>query len=137
MQYVDAFRKLGYALESQRQDWSAEKSDGVCITIWNKEVNWTASPPYLDCWELPVEEKGWTAKSGHRKRTGHVDRAMQEFEGFVDVIVVSGTPGESYADATPWVASERRNHVWRVTRFDPDSGLFRVEAVAQRPETSP
>jgi hypothetical protein len=38
MQFVEAFDALGYAVQVPRQDWSAEKPDGVCISLWKKEL---------------------------------------------------------------------------------------------------
>ena len=129
MQYSEAFQKLGYALQNQRQDWSAEKPDGICISLWTKEVRWSPLPPALDLWSLHPEGGEWESKIGHAKRTEHLARAVDEFDGFVDVVLVSGTPGEAYENATPWSAQERKEHVWRVVRFDPASGYFRAEAV--------
>ena len=130
MLYTEAFKALGYQLENVRQDWSAEKPDGICISIWKKEAAWTPPPPHVDFFELYPEGGGeWTWKSGHKKRRDHLQRAIAEFQGVVDVVIVSGTPGESYEDADPWFPAKRRNHVWKVTRFDPASGLFRAEAI--------
>jgi hypothetical protein len=132
VQYAEAFQKLGYSLKSIRNDWSAEKPDGICISIWTKEAKWSPSPPSLDLWDLHPEGGDWERKPGHAKRTRHLSRAVEDFDGFIDVILVAGSPGEAYDNATPWSAKERKGHVWRIVRFDPASGYFRAEAV-QKP----
>ncbi len=127
MQYVEAFKKFGYQIENQRQDWSAEGNGGICLTIWKKLVVWKASSSYLDLWELHPTGGDWEAKPGHKKRTRHLLRATREFNGFVDAILVSGEPGEGYGDATLWLPKERCDHSWRITKFEPETGFFRAE----------
>jgi len=130
MQYSEAFKALGYTLENRRGDWSAESPSGVCLAIWRKDLkvaNELLCLDLLEAWEHRLEEaEPWMTKSGHKKRTRHLQRATQEFDGKVDVIFVSGTPGESYEDADPWIQSKRGGH-WRLTKFCPSTGLFRVE----------
>lgn len=128
MKYVEAFNALGYNVENPRQDWSAEKADGVCITIWQKEGSVANGLPYLDLWELHPEAGNWVDKSGHKKRTTHLKRAVAEFGGRVDVILVSGDPREgSYKNAAPWLIHERKGRHWHISKFDPETGFFRAE----------
>ncbi len=132
MGYEEAFNKLGYQLANKRQDWSSEKPDGVCITIWSKEAVWTDGKPYLDLWKLHPNGGDWETKSGHQKRIEHVMRAVDEFEGFVDVILVSGEPGEGYESASIWHPEKRRNHHWRITKLDRETGYFRAETLERQ-----
>jgi hypothetical protein len=125
--YTEAFRKLGYKLDSPRQDWSAEKSDGVCVTIWQKERLVKDGRPYLDLWERAPNGGEWTRLPGHSKRTRHLTRAVSDLGGRVDVIFVSGTPGQSYEDASPWMPPERKGAFWAITDFDVATGFFRAE----------
>lgn len=129
MQYVEAFRSFGYNLPNPRQDWSAEKPDSVCITLWKSEIDWTPPPPRMDLWQgAQPGTTEWEMLPGHKKRTAHLARAMAEYSGWVDVIIVSGFPGKGYGDADPWLPSKRANHRWRVNRFDPATGWFSIAA---------
>jgi hypothetical protein len=126
VQFVAAFKKLGYDLANPRQDWSAAKTDGVCITIWRKERGVKDGLPYMDLWELPSEDAEWRHKPGHVKRTGHLKQALTEFDGKVDVIFLTGEPGVGYENAVPWVVDER-GASWHITKFDEATGNFRAE----------
>jgi hypothetical protein len=106
MQFAEAFERLGYSVEAQRHDWSAENERGVCISLWQKEMGvrdgllWRNTRVHAD----PLE--GWKDKPGNRKRSRHLKRALDEFGGQVDVVIVSGEPGVSYGTAQPWLAEE-------------------------------
>ena len=128
---------MGYTLENVRGDWSAESDDGgVCLAIWRKELGAANGLPCLDLLELWEDRlpqaKGWMSKPGHKKRIRHLHRAMDEFGGKVDVVFVSGTPGDSYDDADSWVP-EQRGGVWKLLKFDASTGLFRVEVMKGLP----
>jgi hypothetical protein len=58
---------------------------------------------------------------------------MSEFAGKVDVVLVSGKPGESYGTADPWLV-EKRGSGWVIASFDPTIGYF-VAEVAPRPKS--
>jgi hypothetical protein len=132
MKYVEAFNSLGYDVPNPRQDWSAEKANGVCITLWRSEVAWTPPPPALNLWERATPgANDWESLPGHRKRTRHIARAVSEFGGWVDVIVVNGTPGEGYGSADPWLPWERAQHAWQIQKFDEATGFFSVAAKKQ------
>lgn len=127
MQFVEAFEHIGYKVEAPRQDWSAEKDGGVCITLWKKEMGtrggllWMNTQVHAD----PIEN--WRNKPGNIKRIQHLHRALNEFGGRVDVIIVSGEPGVSYGTAQPWVAEGGRAKTrWQVTEFDEGTGHFEV-----------
>ena len=125
MQFVEAFEELGYKVPNPRQDWSAEKPDGVCITLWKADVNWVPPPPKFDLWKLAEPgQNEWENLPGHSKRTRHLQRAMSDFDGKVDVVIVGGTPGEGYGTADPWLLQQRKNHTWRLTKFDEATGFF-------------
>jgi hypothetical protein len=118
MQFVEAFERLGYSVEAPRQDWSAEKEGGVCISLWKKEMGnrgglmWMNTHVHAD----PIDN--WGHKPGNTKRIGHLRRARDEFGGRVDVVIVSGEPGISYGSAQPWVAERgRARSYWQVTDF--------------------
>ena len=126
MQYVEAFNKLGYSVEAPRSDWSAQNDEGVCITIWQKERMVKDGLPYLDMWELHPNGGEWMQKPGHQKRTLHLQNAVTNYDGRIDVIFVTGEPGESYKSANPWLTSER-GFGWIISKFDQESGYFRAE----------
>lgn len=129
MQYVEAFNSLGYDVPNPRQDWSAEKTSGICITLWKAEVDWTPAPPRMDLWDRAAPgTTQWETLPGHKKRTVHLDRAVSEFDGWLDVIVVTGVPGEGYKNADPWLPEQRAYHRWRVNKFDKATGWFSVAA---------
>ena len=128
MQYAEAFQALGYSLKAPRQDWSAEKPGGVCISLWRKEMGtregmlWMNTRTHAD----PLDD--WQAKVGNRRRIIHLRRALDEFGGKVDVVIVSGTPGVSYESARPWIAEGGRAATyWQITEFDEATGHFEVE----------
>ena len=127
MQFVEAFNSLGYDVPNHRQAWSAEKPDGVCITLWKVEMGirdgllWMDTRVHAD----PIEN--WGHKAGNTWRIDHLRRALDEFEGIVDVVIVSGKPGVSYGTAQPWVANgSRAGSYWKVSNFDEATGHFEV-----------
>lgn len=127
MRYGEAFSKLGYRLEVPRQDWTAEKATGVCITLWRSEIDWASMAMDSRLHGSPIEL--WRNKPGNHKRIRHATRAIQEFGGWVDAVVVSGASGEGVDDATPWNAKERDGYVWRITFLDEVLGHIRLEAM--------
>lgn len=126
MQFTEAFRKLGYSVSNIRQDWSAEREDGVCITLWTKEVDWKSLTVDTRVHSDPNEN--WRAKPGNRKRIVHLTRALSDFDGRVDVVNVHGEPGEGFGNASPWIAEERKGFMWRVLSVDPETGHFTAKA---------
>jgi hypothetical protein len=70
----------------------------------------------------------WGKKSGNRKRTTHAKRALEQFDGWIDAILISGAPGVSYEDAQIWVPAEKGGQRWRVTFLDEETGHIRLEA---------
>jgi hypothetical protein len=130
MQFTEAFERLGYSVEAQRQDWSAENEQGVCISLWQKEMGvrdgllWMSTRVHAD----PLE--GWENKPGNRKRIRHLRRALDEFGGRVDVVVVSGEPGVSYGTAQPSIAQGARAGTrWHISDLDDATGHFEVQLV--------
>jgi len=127
MQFVEAFDRLGYEVPNPRQAWTAEKEDGVCITIWRKELMHEDGRPYLDLWKMyPEGNEWWEDKSEHKRRTRRLERAIDEFGGRVDAILLSGEVGKSYGNADPWDVRKRSGH-WRIARLCRQTGYFRAE----------
>src|SRR5438067_13179148 len=125
MQFLEAFEALGYAVQVPRQDWSAEKADGICISLWRKETGtrdgllWMNTRVHAD----PIDR--WGNKPGNQKRIQHLRRAIDDFAGKADVVIVSGTPGVSYGTAQPWKSKgSRAGTHWQVTNFDELTGRF-------------
>src|SRR4028119_2351444 len=121
MRFAEAFNKLGYTLRVPRTDWSAESPAGICISLWRSEIDWddlsfdtrvNAGPPST-----------WNA-AGNNKRKRHLAAALDQFGGWVDVVIVDGAPGEGVLKATPWLPKERRGLKWRVSWLDADVGHF-------------
>lgn len=135
MQFVEAFERLGYSVEAQRQDWSAENERGVCISLWQKEMGvrdgllWMNTRVHAD----PLD--GWKDKPGNRKRIRHLKRALDEFGGRVEVVIVSGKPGVSYGTAQPWIAEGARAGThWTISDFDEGTGHFEAALVLETPQ---
>lgn len=127
MQFVEAFETLGYSVEAPRQDWTAEKMDGVCISLWRKEMGIRDGLMWMDTRVHADPLERWEAKPGNRKRVRHLRRAISDFGGRVDVVIVSGTPGVSYGTAQPWIPEgAREDTYWQVTYLDETSGHFEV-----------
>lgn len=127
MQYVEAFERLGYKVEAPRQDWTAEKADGVCISLWRKEMGVEGGLMWMDTRVHADPIKNWRDKAGNRKRIRHLQRAIGEFDSRVDVVMVSGEPGVSYGTAQPWLAEGSRSGTyWHLKSLDADSGHFEV-----------
>jgi len=70
----------------------------------------------------------WGSKPGAKKRVRHALRAMSDFNSVVDVVVVSGVPGEGVTDAVPWFSKERKGLTWHITALDDETGHIRLEA---------
>lgn len=126
MQFVQAFNALGYEVDVPRQDWSAEKADGVCLTLWTVETDWKAL--VMDTRVHAGPNDAWQHKSGSAKRIKHARRALDEFDGWIDVVKIDGDPGEGYGNASPWVPSDRMGHRWRVVYLEDATGHLRLEA---------
>lgn len=127
MRFSEAFEALGYQVAVPRQDWSAEKSDGVCISLWMKEINWKGLSIDTKIDTNPSEL--WRHKPGNKKRVRHLARALAEFDGWIDVVSVHGEPGHGFGDASPWIANQRRGRRWRVLEVDEVTGDFRAAAI--------
>lgn len=128
MKYAEAFKKLGYKLDNHQTDWSAEKADGVCISMWRDKVKWNASPPYFDTDEAWPDWEPGADKIGHRKRTQHIELARDKHDGFVDIVLRRGTYDEQHGDAEPWDWKSRGGR-WKISRFVRSNGKFRAEVV--------
>lgn len=127
MQFVEAFERLGYEVEVPRQDWTAEKADGVCITLWRKEMDTRNGLMWMDTRVHADPLENWHDKPGNRKRIKHLKKAVADFGGRVDVVIVSGEPGVSYCTAQPWLAEAGRSGTyWEVTDLEADTGHFEV-----------
>ena len=127
MKYTEAFAALGYRLVDIRRDWSAENSEGVCISLWKKEMGQRDGLPFMNTRIHADPPANWQAKVGNRKRIGHLRRAVDQHDGRVDVVIVSGEPGVSYGTAQPWIAEgQRAGTWWQVTEFDEATGDFEV-----------
>ncbi len=126
MQNSEAFLSLGYTLGAVRTDWSAESSEGICLTIWKREIDWSDWSMDSRIRGGPIEQ--WGKKQGNKKRIVHAARALAEFEGWIDAILISGKPGQSYEDAQPWLPTDKGGKRWRVTFLDEFSGHIRIEA---------
>ena len=123
--FVEAFSILGYQLSNHQNDWSAESERGVCITIWEKEIAAKDSLPWFDTEKHAGPHQTWGSKPGNNKRKKHLARALAEFGGRVDVVILKGTPGVSYGEADPW---QKKGH-WQIDSFDTDTGHFSVRVV--------
>ena len=127
MRFVEAFNALGYQVPAWRTDWSAEKPDGICLSLWTKETDWKSLTMDSRVHAGPIQE--WGRKPGSKKRIQHALRALSEFDGWIDVVKIDGTPGESYGSASPWLPSERQNRRWRVVYLDDATGHLKLEAL--------
>lgn len=129
MQFVRAFEALGYRLGNVQQSWSAEKNNGVCISLWRAEMSVKNGKAWMNSREHAGPLELWRHKNGNTWRRAHLARALAEFEGYVDVVIVHGEPGGPYKDADPWDIAGRKGR-WRITEFDPETGHFGAEVVA-------
>lgn len=131
MIYSEAFRTLGFALANQRQHWSAASETGVCISLWRSETRYTKETrtTWCDTRESASPLEAWKDKAGNQKRIEHLKRALEEFDGFADVVIVGGVPGEKFGDADPWLPAKRGAR-WKVSFLDPDTGHFAASTVA-------
>jgi hypothetical protein len=128
MRYREAFKKLGYDESLSRFDWSSEKADGVCITIWQSEMQHEPGRAWLDTKVHGGPYELWGDRPGNRRRIKHLARATAECSGIVDVVVVAGVPGQGADSAEPWIPAQRKGVRWRVLAFDPQTGHFSAEA---------
>ncbi len=143
MQFVESFTKLGYVLKNNYA-WSAENETGVCITIWQDEIERIKSGdttiPRINLWELHKrwellgKEPPFKKQDSHKNRIPHLQKAMNCFGGRVDVIILeakkpipkSGETGRKVKNDTPW---ERKGGFWKITKFCPETGYFSAEVV--------
>jgi hypothetical protein len=128
MKYGEAFEKLGYRLEAPRLDWSASNDSGVCVSLWRSEIDWPSLSidSRVNCGSVYT----WNP-AGNNKRKRHLQQAIDNHDGWIDVVVVDGVPGQGVDKASPWIAAERRGLRWKVEDFDPEVGHFRARAVTK------
>lgn len=125
MKFTAAFKALGYTLLAYRTDWSAAGPHGICMSLWKRETDWKALVMDTRLHAGPLND--WQHKAGNARRIEHAQRALDEFDGWVDVVTIDGIPGDSYGDAHPWRVEDRRKR-WRITFLDPVTGHLRLEA---------
>jgi hypothetical protein len=130
MRFAEAFKSLGYDIVLPRLHWSASNENGVCISLCRSEIDWPSLVFDTQIHAGPPET--WNS-AGDNKRRLDLQRAIDEFDGRVDVVVVDGIPGNGVAGAHPWKIEERQNRHWRITDFQPATGHFRAEAAEYRP----
>lgn len=128
MKFSEAFNKMGYTLPFPRTDWSASNANGVCLSLWRSEIDWKSLS--FDTRVNAGPPQTWNP-AGNNKRKLHLAEALAQFDGWIDVVVVDGVPGEGVDKATPWTPEERRGLKWRVSSFDNDVGHFACAAVTQ------
>ena len=97
MNFSSAFGALGYELKAPRTDWSAENANGVCLSLWAKEITFHGASCSFDTREKANPIETWNWKPGFRRRQQHLQQAFDR-GGRIDVVTVSGTPGGSF----PW-----------------------------------
>jgi putative transcriptional regulator len=129
MGYVEAFEKLGYTINPPFSDVSAEKSDGIALAIFRKEIDWKAK--IFDTALVARWEENRRNLPGNTKRIQHLRRAQNEFSGHVDVILHDQTADGTTAGAEPWV---RPKSHWQLTYFDEATGHHRIELVSESSE---
>src|SRR5688572_10862573 len=75
MKFTEAFAALGYVVAVPRQDWSADRPNGVCITIWASELGSKGGLPWIDTRIHAKDNALWRDKPGNGKRIRHLGRA--------------------------------------------------------------
>jgi hypothetical protein len=123
MRYAEAFKKLGYDLPNPRQHWSCSSDEGVCLSLWRTEIDWKGRK--FDTREDAGPTETWNA-AGANQSLRDLIIARDDFDGWIDVVVVDGIPGEGVEKATPW-RSDQRGQRWRLVDFDEATGHFRAE----------
>lgn len=126
MNYGEAFQKLGYRLAAPRTDWTAVKDEGICITLWRNEIDWSSLT--LDTRIHCGPSELWNA-AGNRKRITHLQQAISKFDGWVDAVIVDGIPGQGVSKASPWNPNERQGLKWRITNLEDGTGHFIARAL--------
>ena len=129
MKFAEAFSRLGYDLRLPRLHWSSSNDTGVAITLWRSEIDWKSKPLTMDTLRHCGPPETWNP-AGNNQRIRDLAVALEKFDGWIDVVIVDGVPGEGVDKATPWTPPERQGLKWRVRNFDPESGHFIAEAIA-------
>jgi hypothetical protein len=121
-----AYESVGYTLLREGQmkpHWSAEKPDGICISLWASELKGkTKLDTLIDSDVSKCDSKL------NRIRIEHLKRAKQSYHGLVDVIILNGIPGNS--------KPKPDDRKWKVTFLDEVTGDFAVEVVQEVPENA-
>lgn len=132
MLYSEAFQKLGYRLVRPRLDWTASKDDGICVSLWKKEIDWKARPLSMSSQVRSGPLEDWVGRHGNKLRKKHLAVALKEYGGWVDAVIVEGEPGAGVDRAEPWRPEARQGLKWRVVAFDVETGHFTVETHQMR-----
>jgi hypothetical protein len=127
--FVEAFKKMGYKLEYPRQDWSASSETGVCISLKRVEIKFAEGTSWLDTRLHSDPIDTWENKHGNTKRKRHLQRSLDVFGGFIDVVITDETSAGGNKNANPWFPNERGLR-WRIVDFDESTGHFEVKAEA-------
>ena len=134
---TEAFNALGYEYKATRGVWTAEKSDSVLVTLWQRTIRWgndeRGSYLYVDLEEL-LEDGCWARTIAalpenprHQTRANHLRKAL--FEGArLDVVILLGPVDNASGRSLAWVDGKNENLTWRVVHVAEDTGHYRVEA---------
>ena len=126
-----AFERLGYKLANTRQSWSAANDHGVCLALRKQQFGRQNGLLYYDFFERHPDRLNHMDRFGHRERAVNIATALREYDGRVDVVMVSAASGDGAGDAEPWDVKSRGGF-WQVTNFDPSDGYFRAEVVRKK-----
>jgi hypothetical protein len=136
MKFSEAYESIDRRLDNYQTDWSAQGEGGVAISIWWAEIGFKNGRPYFDTRELNRSDTPETdQRHGSRKRKKHLQTSLRDFGGWVDAIILMGTPGKGYGSAEPWDAN-KCGGCWKITSFDESTGHFVVELVSNQLQAS-
>ena len=124
--YVELFLKLGYDVPLPRSDVSAERAGGIALAIFRDELH--PKPLAFDTRSVPDWESKRMHLPGNTKRIGHIEKALELFDGHVDVVLVDKSANGDSDGAEPW---QRPKSHWKITYFDPATGHHRVELIRE------
>ena len=117
---VEAFRKLGYRLASA-YDWSASRSDGVCVALWRDEIDWKREPTPVFDTRMDAGPGDWLLNPKAIDRIMLLETARKRHDGRVDVVVRDGGPDDNPGTAEAW---NRGGTYWRCDELDAEAGEF-------------
>ena len=121
---IEAFRRLGYE-PANNYVWSVLKDDGLCLALWDGEIDRTREPLMVFDTRLDAGPTDWRDDPKAMERLRQLRIASEKFDGRIDVVLRRGTPHANDGTAQAWERiGARASTFWRCDDLDLNAREF-------------